>query len=73
MPIKNKVPVKTSHSKVARLLIGEGVIIDNVNDGTDNVCWVSGNSVEERLQPARRTLTVTVEICQHLGQEICQR
>ena len=49
MPIEDKVPVKATHSKVARFLIGQGVVINNVNDRTNNIGWISCDSVKERL------------------------
>ena len=72
MPVEDKIPVKTTNRKVARLLIGKSVFINDVNDGTNNVGGVPGNSVQERLQPAWGTLAMAVQICQNLRHVIDQ-
>ena len=58
MPVEHQVPVEAPDCEVGGLLVGEGVVVDDVDDGTHHVGRVPRDPVQQRLQPALRALAV---------------
>ena len=66
VPVEHQVPVEAAHSQVGRLLVGESLVVDDIDDGTDHVGLVPGDPVQQGLQPALGTLAVRVQVGEDL-------
>ena len=58
VPVEHQVPVEAPDGEVGGLLVGEGVVVDDVDDGTHHVGGVPRYPVQQRLQPALSALAV---------------
>ncbi len=65
-PAKGERPVHGAPVRVEAARVGEGLVVDDVDDGADDRLRRLTESVEERLQPAGGRLDVRIEEGQHL-------
>ena len=58
VPVEHQVPVEATDGEVRRLLVGQSVVVDDVNDGADYIGRVPGYPIQQRLEPALTILTL---------------